>query len=111
MSFHGKPCRGWHRWSVDLNNLEHVDIRNTFFLRNVASGDGGALSMFGGTNITISNITCVGNHAAGYGACLKIDTATLTLNNSEISENVGQEYGVGINGLLSRIQVGTFHDK
>ena len=67
--------------AVNINNPEHASIRDTFFLRNEASGDGGAISIGVGT-VTIDNITCVGNHATGYGGCLCIDAATLTLNNS-----------------------------
>ena len=95
--------------AVDLNDPEHVSIRDTLFLRSVASGDGGAIEISGGT-VTIDNITCVGNHAAGYGGCLIIDTTTLTLNNSDISENVGQDSGDGVVALYSRIQVG-YHDQ
>ena len=68
-----------------FNNPEYVFSNNTFFLRNVALGDG--------TDVIIDNITCVGNRGL-QGGCLNIDSVTLTLNNSEISENVADRYGV-----------------
>ena len=91
--------------AVNIHNPEHVSIMNTFFLRNVASNDGGAMYIIGGT-VTIDNITCVGNQAAGGGGCLNIASVTLTLNNSDISENgVEHDFGFGIFVLYSRIQV------
>ena len=86
------------------NNPEHVSMNNTFFLRNELSNDGDAMSINGGT-VIIDNITCVGNQVVEYGGCLYIDSVTLTLNNSEIMENVAQENGAGVHASNSRIQV------
>ena len=86
--------------AVQFNNPEYVSLNNTFSLRNVELGTG--------TDVIIDNITCVGNHATGDGGCLYINTATLTLNNSNISQNGADEYGSAIHASKSRIQVG-FH--
>ena len=81
-----------------------MSVRDTFFLRNVASRSGGAVDINGGIDITINNITCAGNRIVEFGGCLNINSVTLTLSNSDISENVGQ-YGGGVRGVGSRIQV------
>ena len=91
--------------AVDLNDPEHVSMRDTFVLRNVVSGNGGAIEISGGT-VTIDNITCVGNQAVGYGGCLDVNFVILTLSNGDISENIGHEGGAGVAALYSRIQVG-----
>ena len=49
--------------ALELDNPEHASIRDTFFLRNVASSTGGAIEIIGGTDIIIDNMTCVGNQA------------------------------------------------
>ena len=93
--------------AITLNNPEQAFLRDTLFLRNVASGDGGAIRIIGGTDIIINNITCVGNQAPS-GGCLNLDSVTLTLNNSEISENVAGDVGAGVFASNSRIQVQGF---
>ena len=94
--------------AVQLNNPEYVSVRDTLFLRNVASDSGGAIEISGGT-VTIDNITCIRNRVSVQGGCLDIDSVTLTLNNSEISENdVEIQYGLGVSITDSRIQVGFF---
>ena len=102
-----------HAWggpggALELNNQDRLSIRHTLFLRNVASADGGAVSVYGGA-ITIDNITCVGNQAVGFGGCLSITSVTLTLSNSNISQNIVEHqllYGLGVWASDSRIQVG-----
>ena len=92
--------------AIDVENAKHVSVKETMFLKNVAS-DSGAVSIFYGNDVTIDNITCVGNHALGTGGCLTIISVTLTLSNSNISENVGK-YGVGVSTTDSRLQVDFF---
>ena len=95
--------------AINLNNQENTSIRNTFFLRNMASADGGAIEISGGT-VTIDNVTCIGNQVLGNGGCLDIYYVILTVNNSDISENVAEHlYGLGIRATHSRIQVGSLH--
>ena len=53
----------------------------------------------------MNNITCVGNRAPQGGGCLSIESVTLTLTNSGISENIVQHAGTGIYAQHSRIQV------
>ena len=96
---------------VILNNPEYASLRDTFFLRNVASDRGGAIAIGGGT-VLIDNITCVGNRdvSGTGGGCLSTEHVTLTLTNSEISENIDEhEFGGGLSDAYSRIQVG-YHD-
>ena len=90
-----------------VNYPEHVSVHSTSFLRNVAVDEGGAIAISNGTNIIINNITCVGNQCLNGGSCLSIDSVILTLNNSDISKNFGDEFGAGVYTLYSRIQVGT----
>ena len=78
---------------------KHVSVHSTSFLRNAASHTGGAISISNGNDVIINNITCVGNQGGG---CLIINYVTLTLNYSDISENIGG----GVNAGNSRIQVG-----
>ena len=94
--------------AMALNNLEHVSVRGTLLLRNVASDSGGAVSITNGPYVTMNNITCIGNQSPNGGGCLYIDSVTLTLNNSDISENVGLHMGAGILASDSRIQVGNW---
>ena len=89
--------------ALNLNNPEHVSIRDTFFLRNEAL-DGGAVAVIGGT-YTMYNITCVDNQAAGFGGCLNINNVALTLKNSDVSENRAHYGGAGVSLQNSRIQV------
>ena len=88
--------------AINFNNPEHLSVRVTFFQRNVASGDGGAIAITGGSKNTINNITCVGN----YGGCLFLGYVTLILNVSEINENVGQHLSAGVTAVHSELQVG-----
>ena len=92
--------------AVQHNNPEHVSMNNTLFLRSVVSGDSDTMPINGGT-VTINSIKCVGNHATRGGGCLFIDSVTLTLSDSEISENVAVHgFGAGVFASYSRIQVG-----
>ena len=89
--------------ALEADNVKCLSIRGTLLLKNVASSLGGAITIGDTNNVTINNITCVGNQGAN-GGCLYIDTATLTLSNSEISDNVGQ-YDASVTGLDSTMQV------
>ena len=91
--------------AVNINDPEHVAMHSTSFLRNVASY-GGAIVICFGTSIAINNITCVGNQGLNGGGCLYIESVILTLNNSDISENIANHYGAGVVAFDSRIQVG-----
>ena len=91
---------------MDITNSEHVSVHSTSLLRNVASNTGGAIFISNGTVVIINNITCVGNQGLNGGGCLNIQYVTLTLNNSDISENFGHYYAAGIVVVYSRIQVG-----
>ena len=91
--------------AVNINPAHDPFVRATFFFRNVASDRGGAITINGAANAIIDNITCVGNQSP-RGGCLYIDSVTLTLNNSNISENFGYELGAGILADYSRMQVG-----
>ena len=104
-NFLANQAGGGSGGAIILNILEHTSIKGTSFLRNVASNAGGAITISAGTNVTIDNITCIGNHAVGFGGCLNINSVILTLSNSEISENVGYELGAGVSGSYSEIQV------
>ena len=90
--------------AMDLNAPEHVFIRETLLLKNVASSTGGAITIIDATNVLINNITCIGNQGAIGGGCLGLDDVRLTLNNSEISENVAHD-AAGVTAMYSRIQV------
>ena len=92
--------------AVHLNFPENVSVLGTLFERNVASNKGGAVRINGQTNITMNNITCVGNHSP-KGGCLYIQYVILRLKNSEISENFGHHFASGIVAYYSRIQVGS----
>ena len=76
--------------ALDLDNPDYVTVRGTLLRGNVASDSGGAISISGGSNVIMNNIKCIGNRAPGNGGCLFIGYVTLTLNNSEISGNIGQ---------------------
>ena len=89
-----------------VNQQEHVSVHSTSLLRNVASDTGGALVISDGTEVMINNITCVGNQGPNGGGCMNVGYVTLTLNNSDISENFGNNYGAGVSAGNSRIQVG-----
>ena len=93
--------------AINSDYPEHISVRDTFLGQNIVSSTGGAVTISIGDNVTINNITCADNYATGGGGCLYINAVTLTLNNSEFSENGGQEYGAGIFIADSRIQVGT----
>ena len=93
--------------AVHVNNPEHVIVHSTSFLRNVASHTGGAISISSGTDVIINDIICVDNQGLNGGGCLFIDSVTLTLNNSDISENCANEFGAGVSTSHSRIQVST----
>ena len=91
--------------AVNINNPEHVSVHSTSFLRNVASDRGGAISISNGTDLIINNITCVGNQDLNGGGCLYVAYVTLTLNNSDISENSANQFAAGVYAAYSRIQV------
>ena len=90
--------------AININNPEHLSVKGTLLLGNVASNYGGALVISGGNNVTMNNIMCIGNRAQ-QGGCLCIDSVTLTLNNSDISENSAQSAGAGVFASYSKIQV------
>ena len=90
---------------VYFNAAHQIYLRATFFLRNVASNSGGAITINQANNAIINNITCVGNRSP-RGGCLCISSVVLTLNNSDISQNFGYEIGTGILADYSRMQVG-----
>ena len=92
--------------AVSINDPEHFSMHSTSLLRNVASNTGGAVSISNGTGIIINNITCIGNQGPYGGGCLEIASVTLTLNNSDISENFANIFGAGVSEANSRIQVG-----
>ena len=93
--------------AVNLNSPKHVSLQGTLLLRNVASNRGGAVAISDGSFIIINNITCIGNQSP-RGGCLQIEGVTLTLNNSEISDNFGLQYASGIAAYYSGIQVGSW---
>ena len=84
---------------------QNISMNGTFFLRNVASYDGGAIAVNIGNDVIINYIRCVGNRGA-VGGCMSISSTTITLNNSDISENYGDPYAAGIEVMDSRMQVG-----
>ena len=92
--------------AVDINSPKQVSVLSTLLLRNIASDKGGAMSISNGADVIINNITCIGNQGPSGGGCLYIDSGTLTLNNSDISENFAYTFGTGVDALYSRIQVG-----
>ena len=103
-SCHFLSNRAENGGAVNFISVHDPFVRATFFLRNVASHRGGAITINEATNAIIDNITCVGNRSP-RGGCLYIYSVTLTLNNSNISENFGYEMGAGILADYSRIQV------
>ena len=91
--------------AVNLHQMDQVSVRDTFFLRNMASNRGGALAITDGTNANIINyITCIGNRSP-RGGCLLIQSVILTVNNSDISENFGRQFAAGFVADFSRVQV------
>ena len=92
--------------AVSAIEPEHLSVLSTSLMRNVASATGGAISITNGTGVIINNITCVGNQGPNSGGCLAIDFVTLTLNNSNISENFAHLFGAGVATSYSRTQVG-----
>ena len=92
--------------AVNFNAAHQPYLRATFFLRNVASNSGGAITINQATNAIINNITCVGNRSP-RGGCLYVGSVVLTLYNSDISQNFGYEIGAGILADYSRMQVGS----
>ena len=90
--------------AMDLNAPEHVFIRGTLLLKNVASSTGGAITIIDRTSVIINNITCVHNQVTIGGGCLGLDSVRLILNNSEISENAAHD-AAGVTAMYSRIQV------
>ena len=91
--------------ALDINYPEHVSMLSTSFLRNVASYMVGAIAITNGTDVIINNITCVGNRGRDIG-CLYIYSVTLTLTNSNISENFANSFGAGVSGSgYSSVQV------
>ena len=90
--------------AINLNAPESISVTHTLLLRNVASGDGGAISLSHGNNVAMRNITCIGNHCP-MGGCLFIQSVILTLENSDISNNFGLKSGIVADD--SRMQVGS----
>ena len=91
--------------AVYVNNPEHISVVSTSLMRNVASDTGGAIAISNGTDVTINNITCVGNQGPNGGGCVRVESVTLTLNKSDISENFANDFGAGVLASFSRIQV------
>ena len=91
--------------AVDVNYPKHVSVISTVLLINIASDSGGAIYISNCADVIINNITCIGNKVPSSGGCLYIDSVTLTLNNSDISENFGNYVGSGVHASYSRIQV------
>ena len=90
--------------AIYLNSPQQVSLTDTFLLQNMASSDGGAISISDGTNININNITCYGNSGA-MGGCLYTQSVILTLNNSSLRENSGLQFAADIYVHQSRMQV------
>ena len=88
-----------------VSNPEHLSLHRTSLLRNVASSKGGAVSINNGADVIINNITCVDNQGLNGGGCIDVESVTLTLNNSNISENFANVFGAGVTALYSRMQV------
>ena len=63
-----------------------VNVANTVFSRNAASGAGGAIENFSGT-VTVTNSTFVGNSSFAGGAIENAGGATLNITNSTFSGN------------------------
>ena len=84
---------------------QNMTMNATLFLRNMASYDGGAIAVNIGNDVIMNYIRCVGNRGA-VGGCMSISSTTITLNNSDISENCGDPYAAGIAVVDSRMQVG-----
>ena len=95
---------GIYGGAIHLSSLQWVSVKHTLLLQNVASGDGGAISISDGANVAINNITCVGNHCP-IGGCLFIQSVVLTLEKSDISNNFGLKNGIVADN--SRMQVGS----
>ena len=93
-----------HGGAVNLNNPKIVFLLETSFLRNEASNRSGAVAINDGTNVTINNITCIGNQSP-RGGCLQIQSVTLILHNSNITDNFGLQYASGIAAYDSKLQV------
>ena len=89
--------------ALQADDVKFLSIRGTLLLKNVALSVGGTITIGAATNVTINNIRCVQNHA-GQGVCLSIDSVKLTLENSEISENLRQ-YDASVTATNLRIQV------
>ena len=91
--------------AVVINSPKHVSVLSTLLLRNIASDTGGAITISNGADVIINNITCIGNQGPSGGGCLYIEFVTLTLNNSDISENFAYTFATGVASLYSRIRV------
>ena len=79
----------------DENNLGGLIVRDSFFLNNVAVGDGGGIQE-GGPQTDITNTLIKGNSAGGMGGGLFANGTTLLLQNSTISKNTSANNGGGV---------------
>ncbi len=88
-----------------LNNSGRVEINDSTIIQNTASGLGGGISNFGGT-VNMSRSSVNENTANRSGGINNV--GTLTMTNSAISNNVGQQlYGGIYNGGVLTIDKST----
>ena len=96
--------------AICVKSSSNMQAKMCSFRENFTKQSGWAIKLKDYSTSVIESCCFLANHAdnhpAGYGGCLDIVSVTLTFNNSQISENIGQTDGAGVTGLNSRIQVG-----
>jgi hypothetical protein len=78
----------------DENDAGTLVVRNSLFLDNTATGDGGGIQE-GGPSTTIINTEFKGNSSGGNGAGLFANGTTLTLQSSTFADNTAAGNGGG----------------
>jgi hypothetical protein len=79
----------------DENNVGTLFVRNSLFLNNTATGNGGGIQE-GGPSTTIINTEFKGNSSGGTGAGLFANGTTLIVKSSTFADNTASGGGGGI---------------
>ena len=88
-----------------FQDVSHISISGTSFIKNEASSVGGAVALLrSDIVVNIDNITCIANQAR-QGGCLYMTSTTLVLKNSDIKQNLVDDYGAAVvmNGPLLQV--------
>ena len=96
---------GCNAGAIYSNGRATYEINGGEFKNNYSGANGGALGLYSNSSAVLNDVTASGNTAVGDGGFALLDTAYITIYDSDISDNTAGSQG----GAVSMVDLSTIH--